>query len=127
MLALLQALLSFPTILVVLVGLGLAIWRIVKFVKKHPTILLGACQLLQSPSGVFGLLTLLAITLVTLKQPTVGGTAFAAFVAVVPAILSWTEHKETMAGITTPTPPAAMIEPPPPPDPAKPNINPTNA
>lgn len=127
MLAFLQALLSFPTVLVVVVALGLAIWRVVRFVRRHPTILLGTCQLLQSPSGVFGLLTLTAITLVTLKQPTVGGTAFAAFVAVVPAILSWTEHRETMAGVTSPPVPAAMVEGPPPPDPAKPNVNPTNA
>jgi len=123
----LQAILSLAAVVVGLALLGLGIYRVVRLLKKHPTIMLGFCQLLQSPSGVFGLLTLFAITIVTLKQPTVGGTAFAAFVAVVPAILSWTEHKETMAGVVVPAPPAMMIEPPPPPDPAKPNINPTVA
>jgi hypothetical protein len=124
MLAFLQALASFPTVLVVVAILSFVIWRSVKFVKKHPTVLLGACQLLQSPSGVFGLLTLGAITLVTIKQPSVGGTAFAAFVAVVPAILAFCEHREAMAGIASPPPPPAMVELPPPPDPAKPNNEP---
>lgn len=127
MLVFLQALLSFPTIFVVLVVLGFVIYRMVRFVNKHPTVLLGTCQLLQSPSGVFGLLTLLAITLVTIKQPTVGGTAFAAFVTIVPAILSWTEHRETMAGVISPPAPAAMVEQPPPPNLAKPNNEPTSA
>jgi hypothetical protein len=80
--------------------------------KKYPNVLLGVNGLIQSPSGVFGLLTLGAITFVTLKQPSVGGVAFAAFVSVVPAILSWTEHKETMSGIPQVAPPS-----PPPPDP----------
>lgn len=127
MLAFLQALLGFPTVLVTIAILGLVIWRVVRFIKRHPTILLGGCQLLQSPSGVFALLTLTAITLVTLKQPTVGGTAFAAFVAVVPTILSWTEHRETMAGIVVPPPPPAMVAAPPPPNPAKPNNEPVVA
>jgi hypothetical protein len=82
--------------------------------KKHPNVLLGINGLLQSPSGVFGLLTLVAITTVTLIQPTVGGVAFAAFVGVVPAILAFCEHKETLAGICQVVPPAP---PPPPPDP----------
>jgi len=127
MLVFLQALLSFPTILIVLVVLGFAIYRIVKFINKHPTVLLGTCQLLQSPSGVFGLLTLSAITLVTLKQPSVGGTAFAAFVTIVPAILSWAEHQETMAGVVSPPAPPAMVETIPPANPAKPNNEPTSA
>lgn len=157
MLALLQALLSFPTVLVIVPALGLAIWRVVKFIRRHPTILLGCCQLLQSPSGVFGLLTLWAVTIVTLRQPTVGGMAFAAFVSIVPAILSWTEHKEAMAGVNNPPPPpilvgpgyppgypqtyppfpspgtiqnqqtTVVVEPPPPVNPAKPDNNPTTA
>lgn len=73
---------------------------IIKKIKQHPNILLGVNGLVQSPSGVFGLLTLAAITVVTLKQPTVGGIAFAAFVGVVPAILAICEHRETLVGIS---------------------------
>lgn len=87
---------------------------IVRKIKKHPNILLGINGLLQSPSGIFGLLTLVAITVVTLLQPTVGGVAFAAFVGVVPAILTIAEHRETLAGIPQVAPPAP---PPPPPVP----------
>ena len=72
---------------------------LIKKINKHPNVLLGINALIQSPSGVFGLLTLAAITVVTWFQPTVGGTAFAAFVAVVPAILTFAEHRETLAGI----------------------------
>ena len=89
--------------------------------KKHPNILLGLDGLIQSPSGVFGLLTLAAITFVTLKQPTVGGVAFAAFVSVVPGILAFCEHRETLAGISQVAPPAP---PPPPPDPVSVVIEP---
>jgi hypothetical protein len=82
---------------------------LVKKINKHSNVLLGINALIQSPSGVFGLLTLAAITVVTWFQPTVGGTAFAAFVAVVPAILTFAEHRETLAGIcqvaTSPPPP----------------------
>jgi len=127
MLAFLQALISFPTILVVLAILIFVTWRVIKIVKKHPTVLLGTFQLLQSPSGVFGLLTLFAITLVTIKQPSVGGTAFTAFCAIIPAALGFFEHKEAMAGINSPPIPSAMIEPPPPPNPAKPNNDPVVA
>jgi hypothetical protein len=84
---------------------------IVKKIKRHPNILLGINGLIQSPSGVFGLLTLAAITLVTLKQPTVGGVAFAAFVGIVPAILAFCEHKETLAGICQVAPPAYLAPP----------------
>lgn len=76
--------------------------------KKHPNILLGINGLLQSPSGIFGLLTLVAITVVTLLQPTVGGVAFAAFVGVVPAILTIAEHRETLAGIVQTAPPTPV-------------------
>lgn len=108
----LQVLLGWPFIL----GASLVVMCLLFYVfKKHPNILLGMNGLLQSPSGVFGLLTLGAITFVTLKQPSVGGVAFAAFVGVVPAILSWTEHKETMAGIAQCAPPDPPPPPPPPP------------
>ena len=58
--------------------------------------LLGLYLLLQSPSGIFALISLACITIVTLKQPAVGGVAFAAFFPVVVSLLAWTEHKETM-------------------------------
>jgi hypothetical protein len=114
----LQALLSGHLILFILVPT--IVICLVRFTaKKHPSLLFGCAQLLQSPSGVFGLLTLTAITVVTWVQPTVGGAAFAAFVAVVPAILAFCEHKETMAGIDGTLPPAS---PPPDPNAAKPVI-----
>ena len=64
----------------------------------------GIKLLLMSPSGVFGLLTLFAITYCTVKVPAVGSYAFAAFVAVVPAILCLAEHREQMAAINMPQP-----------------------
>jgi len=82
---------------------------IIKKMKKHPNVLLGLSGLIQSSSGVFGLLTLAAITLVTLKRPTVGGVAFAAFVGVVPAILTIAEHRETLVGISQVAPPIEVV------------------
>lgn len=92
-------------------------------IRKYTTILGGIIQLLQSPSGVFGLLALAAITIVTWHQPSVGGTAFAAFVGIVPAILAWVEHKETMAQLVPPQPPL----PPPPPSLPLPPPDPNSA
>lgn len=84
---------------------------IIKKIKRHPNLFLGINGLIQSPSGVFGLLTLAAITFVTFKQPTVGGVAFAAFVGVVPAILAIAEHRETLAGISQIAPPTYVAPP----------------
>ena len=64
--------------------------------KTLKNCLLGLYLLLQSPSGVFASLTLLAITIVTLKVPAVGGTAFAAFCAIIPGLITWAEHKEQL-------------------------------
>lgn len=58
---------------------------------------LGLYLLLQSPSGWFSIATLIAVTYVTIKQPSVGGMAMAAFVSIIPAALGYFEHKETMA------------------------------
>ncbi len=101
--------------------------------------LLGFYSLLQSPSGAFSLLVLLCITLVTLKMPSVGGVAFAAFCSVIPVALGFFEHKETMAGLPQVLPPPPPPAPPPAssiladisvmaqsPGSAKPLINPTN-
>lgn len=77
------------------------------------SIFTGMKFLLESPSGVFGLLTLIAITVVTWHMPSVGGVAFAAFVAVVPAILTFCEHREALASMTSvvaPAPPAVTIQ-----------------
>jgi hypothetical protein len=57
----------------------------------------GVKQLIESPSGVFSLIALFVIALVSWKQPTVGGVALAAFAGAVPAILAFCEHKETLA------------------------------
>ena len=93
MCAVLQALFCWQYILFG-VAVMVVIFGISFLVRKYTTILGGSLQLLQSPSGVFGLLTLVAITLVTWFQPSVGGTAFAAFVGIVPAILAYCEHRE---------------------------------
>lgn len=130
MCSILQALLSWQFIVFGLVAIAL-ILGIVLLTRKYTTILGGIIQLLQSPSGVFGILTLGAITVVTWHQPSVGGAAFAAFVGIVPAILAFCEHKETMAQMTQLSPPLpppvpALLPsiPPPPPDPnlAKPVV-----
>jgi hypothetical protein len=62
----------------------------------------GLAELLRSPSGLFALLSLIAVTIVTLKQPSVGGVAFAAFFPVVVSILAYVEHKETMKQMEQP-------------------------
>lgn len=62
-------------------------------------ILEGISQLLQSPSGIFSLLSLAALSVVSWHSPTVGTMAFPAFFAIVPATLAYIEHKEEMAKI----------------------------
>lgn len=106
----LQVLLSSHVILVFLVLLAAFLMVVtIKKIKRHPNILLGINGLIQSPSGVFGLLTLTAITFVTYKQPSVGGVAFAAFVGIVPAILTIAEHRETLAGISQIASPSYVV------------------
>jgi hypothetical protein len=56
----------------------------------------GVYELLNSPSGIFSLLTLVAISAVTWHSPSVGGVAFSAFVAVIPSVLALVEHREAM-------------------------------
>jgi hypothetical protein len=119
----LQFLLSFPIILVVLSIVGFSVYKLIKCLIKYPGILLGTFQLLQSPSGVFGLLTLFAITLVTIKQPSVGGTAFVAFCAIIPAALGFFEHKEQMLQIQQ----SVLVPPPGTNNPGKPNNEPPAA
>ena len=105
MIAFLHLFISWPFLVILLLAISTFV------LIKYPILRTGLSQLLQSPSGVFGLLTLIAITIVTWIQPTVGGTAFAAFVAVVPAILAVVEHRETMLQMvqTAPPPPIEVI------------------
>jgi hypothetical protein len=56
----------------------------------------GWAELLRSPSGVFALISLIAVSIVTWHSPSVGGIAFAAFFPVVVSLLAWCEHKEQM-------------------------------
>lgn len=56
----------------------------------------GLAELLRSPSGVFSLVSLAAISVVTYHAPAIGAGAFVAFFAVVPTALGYFEHKETM-------------------------------
>jgi hypothetical protein len=76
----------------------------------------GVVELLESPSGVFGLLCLAVIGFVSWKQPTLGSAALASFAAVVPAILALAEHRETMCqmqqGYQVPLPPPIVISAP---------------
>ena len=57
----------------------------------------GIVELLNSPSGVFSLICLAAISVITYHIPTMGSAAFCAFFAVVPAVLAMVEHREQMA------------------------------
>lgn len=66
-------------------------------------ILSGISQLLQSPSGVFSLLSLVAISLVTWHAPAIGAGAFVAFFSIVPTALGIFEHREQMAQIAQQT------------------------
>lgn len=66
--------------------------------------LLGLYLLLQSPSGFFSLLSLIAVTYVTIKQPAVGGMAFAAFFPIVIGLLAICEHREQLASQQLPAP-----------------------
>lgn len=71
---------------------------------------LGLYLILQSLSGTFSLITLFVMAYVTLKQPSIGGMALSGFCAVIPAILCYAEHRETLATMNAdaqaPTPPS---------------------
>lgn len=67
--------------------------------KTLKNMLLGIYLLLRSPSGIFALISLVCVTYVTIKQPAVGGVAFAAFFPVVISLLAYCEHKETLAAM----------------------------
>ena len=121
----LSALFSWHSLLFVVIAI-IAIVVLLILIKKHAVILTGAKELLASPSGLFSLLTLVAITLVTWHQPAVGSASLASFCAIIPAALGFFEHREAMAQIVPPVPivpPAPPVpEPAPPPNPAKPVI-----
>lgn len=69
-------------------------------------ILTGLAQLIESPSGIFSLISLAVIAAVTWHQPSIGSGAFIAFFGIVPAALGYFEHKETLAqmGMSVPSP-----------------------
>jgi hypothetical protein len=90
-----------------MIGAVIMFWIVVR------KCLSGFYDLLQSGSGVFALLTLLAITFVTWKQPTVGGVAFAAFASIIPAVLAIAENRETMLSMNQPPLPNPAAPPPP--------------
>jgi hypothetical protein len=100
--------------------------KMTSFIKKHPIILEGIKELIASPSGTFSLLTLLAISIVSWKQPAIGGAALAALATVVPAILAVIEHRESVAQAFQSLPifpPCAQALPP---NPAKPPVDPND-
>lgn len=59
----------------------------------------GFYQILQSLSGVFSLITLFVIAIVTWHSSTIGGIALSAFATVVPSILAYTENKEALQAV----------------------------
>jgi hypothetical protein len=65
----------------------------------------GIYLILQSLSGTFALITLIAISYLTWKVPGVGSAALVAFAGVIPAVLAIAEHREQMAQIVPPAPP----------------------
>lgn len=64
----------------------------------------GIVELLNSPSGVFSLLCLISISIITWHAPVIGVGGFVAFFGVVPAVLALVEHRETMAQMNQPQP-----------------------
>lgn len=82
--------------------------------------LLGFYLLLQSPSGIFSLICLSIMTILTWRVPVFGAAPWVAFFGIVPAILCYAEHKETMQQIVQST--FSSAPPPPPPAPLTPPI-----
>ena len=72
-------------------------------------ILSGLKQITESLSATFAFITLLAISILTWHVPSIGGAALVAFCSIVPAILAYAEHKETLAAIQ-PAPIQTIIE-----------------
>jgi hypothetical protein len=65
-------------------------------------LLKGCIELIESPSGVFSLISLAVIAVVTWHAPSIGSGAFMAFFGIVPAALGYFEHKETMVQMQQP-------------------------
>jgi hypothetical protein len=57
----------------------------------------GLIKIFESLSGTFAFITLFVIAGVTWHAPSIGGAALVAFCGVVPAILTYAEHLETLA------------------------------
>ncbi len=68
----------------------------------------GIVELLNSPSGAFSLLCLIAISIITGRSPIIGVGGFVAFFAVVPAVLALVEHREQMVQLNQP--PESIIQ-----------------
>jgi hypothetical protein len=56
--------------------------------------LIGIRELINSPSGVFSLICLASISIVTYHSPAIGAGGFVAFFGIVPATLAILEHLE---------------------------------
>jgi len=59
----------------------------------------GIVELLNSASGVFSLISLMAISIIAWHSPNTMSVAFVAFFGIVPAALAMAEHREQMAQI----------------------------
>ena len=67
-------------------------------------LLTGITQLIESPSGIFALLCLATLSVVTWHLGALAGmvAAWVAFFGMVPTALGYFEHKETLAALTQP-------------------------
>ena len=71
--------------------------------KTLKNILLVVYLLCRSPSGIFSLICLAVMTILTIHVPGFGYAPWVAFFGIVPAILCYAEHKETLANMTGPS------------------------
>jgi hypothetical protein len=74
----------------------------------------GLGELITSPSGIFSLISLVVLSVLTWHFPAyMGGAPWCAFFGIIPAALGYFEHKETLAQMSlsqqTPPPPLAPL------------------
>jgi hypothetical protein len=77
----------------------------------------GLGELITSPSGIFSLISLVVLSVLTWHFPAyMGGAPWCAFFGIIPAALGYFEHKETLAQMslsqqTPPPPPLPSCDP----------------
>jgi len=63
-------------------------------------ILTGICEILESPSGLFALLCLVAVVLTTWHFPYMGSTMMISFISIIVPVLAVLEHLEERISMT---------------------------